>query len=264
MISILKKLLVTAMLALSVTACTSVESGHVGVRVWTNGSIDEREIPPGFAQVFIGDVRHYVANDITWSLKNLRPQTKDKTKLQDLDLTYTYSVEPSKIVDSVLKYKGRDAVDPSGVYYPLARYVENIMTDSTTDVFVKYDALDANQNREKIKAEILETARAKFKAEGFDGIIRVQQIFIKNLDLDASIVKSATNVINAQNVLTAKEYEVQTARKEAERLTVLASNAKNIDYLKVEIQRDFVAALAKNNNATYVIPSDLTSFMINK
>lgn len=264
MINIIKKFMFALALAVSVSACTSVETGHVGVRVWPNGTIDEREISAGYSQTFFGSVRHYVANDITWSLTNLRPQTKDKTKLQDLDLTYTYSVEPTKIVDSVIKYKGRDAVDDDGVYYPLARYVENVMTDSITDVISQYDGLEANQNREKIKTEILEVARHKLEVEGFKGVINVQQVFIKNLDLDPTIVQSATNVINAQNVLKAKEYEVQTASKEAERLTLLAANSKNLDYLKVEVQKEMVAALRDNKNTIYVIPSDLTSFMVNK
>lgn len=264
MFNMIRNIFAVVVLALALVGCTSVETGHVGVRVWPNGEIDSREIATGWAQTVWGDVRHYVANDITWSLNDLRPQTKDKSTLKDLDLTYTYSVVPDKIVDSVVKYKGRDAVDAAGVYYPLARYIENVMTNATTDVIATYDALEANQNREKIRDEILAQARKTLSSDGFADTIKVQQIFIKNLNLADSIVASATAVITAQNVLKAKEYEVQTASKEAERLTLLAANSKNLDYLKVEVQKSMVEALAQNKNVVYVIPSDLTSFMVGK
>lgn len=251
-----KNLLLASVLMLALVGCSGVETGHVGVRVWPNGEIDSREIEPGFAQTFWGDVRHYVANDITWQLKDLRPQTADKTKLQDLDLTYTYSVEQSQIVDSVIKYKGRDARDEDGVYYPLALYVENVMTNATTDVISRYQALDANQNREKIKEEILTAARTTLQKEGFGQTIRVQQIFIKNLDLDPSIVKSATEVITAQNVLKAKEYEVITASKEAERLSLLAANSKNIDYMNAKAVADIAEGIKEGKVQAVVVPYD--------
>lgn len=246
--------LAAAIIALS--GCTSVEQGHVGVRVWPNGNIDEREIQSGFAQVAFGSVRHYVANDITWSIRDLHPFTKDKSKLHDLDLTYTYSIEPSQIVDSVIKYKGRDAVDEDGTYYPLARYIENVVSDVASDVIKDFDALEVNQNREGVRNEMLVGIKAKLKADGFDGVIIVNQIFIKNLEIDPNIVRSATEVITAQNTLKAKEYEVQTAKKEADRLGLLAENSKNIDYMNANSLADIAAAVREGKVQTIVVPYD--------
>lgn len=241
---------------LVVSGCTSIETGKIGVRVWPNGNIDEREIPTGFAQVIFGSVRHYVANDITWSVKDLRPSTKDKSVIHDLDLSYTYSITPDKIVDSVIQYKGRDAVDNDGDWYPLAHYVENVVTDVTSDVFKKFDALEVNENREEIRDTMLRLIVSKLKVDGFEGVINVHQIFIKNLQIDPNIVKSATEVITAQNNLEAKKIEVKTAEKEAERLGFLASNAKNIDYMNANSLADVAAAIREGKVSAIVVPYD--------
>ena len=71
------------------SGCTRIESGHSGVRVNFNGSYDPQELGVGFHQHVVGTIKKYVTNEMTISLNDLRPQTKDKTLMQDLDLTFT-------------------------------------------------------------------------------------------------------------------------------------------------------------------------------
>jgi len=245
-----------------ITGCSRVETGHVGIRTTFNGTIEPQELGVGFHQTIIGSVTTYVANEITWKLENLAPQTKDRSQLEDLDLAYTYSVNPSAIGDLVVKYKGRDAIDDNGDRYPLALYVENVVKTATTDVISKYDALEANEKREEIRGKIREQAELMFKEDGLSDSVNIHQVFVKNMTLSKAIMQSANAVIISQNELKSKEFEVQSARKEAERLTLLANNKANIDYMNAKATSDIAEGIKNGNVNTVVVPYDFKG-MIN-
>jgi hypothetical protein len=251
--------LLLALMAIGVvtmTGCTRVETGHVGVRTTFNGSIEPDELGVGFHQTLIGSVQTYVANEITWKIDNLTPQTKDRSQLEDLDLAYTYSVNPTTIADLVVKYKGRDGIDNNGDRYPLALYVENVVKTATTDVVSKYDALEANEKREEIRNKIRDQAEAMFKEDGLNEAVNIHQVFVKNMQLSRAIMTSANAVIISQNELKTKEFEVQTAKKEAERLVALSNNKANIDYMNAKSLSDIAEGVKAGKVNTIVVPFD--------
>lgn len=245
---------VIGMVALS--SCTRVETGHVGIRTTFNGSIEPQELGVGFHQTLIGSVNTYVANEITWKIDNLTPQTKDRSQLEDLDLAYTYSVNPGMIGDLVVKYKGRDGIDANGDRYPLALYVENVVKTATTDVVSKYDALEANEKREEIRNKIRAQSEAMFKEDGLAEAVNIHQVFVKNLQLSKAIMASANQVIISQNVLKTKDFEVQTAKKEAERLSLLAQNKSNIDYMNAKSMSDIAEGVKNGKVQAVIVPYD--------
>lgn len=253
------KKIILALVAVGIVSsfgCTRVETGHVGIRTSFNGEIEPTELGVGFHQTLIGSVHTYVANEITWKVENLTPQTKDRSQLEDLDLAYTYSVNPSSIGDLVVKYKGRDSTDSNGDRYPLALYVENVVKTATTDVVSKYDALEANEKREEIRNKIRTQAEAMFKEDGLAEAVNIHQVFVKNLQLSKAIMASANAVIISQNELKSKEYEVQTARKEAERLVALSNNHASIDYMNAKSLSDIAEGVKTGKVNTIVVPFD--------
>ena len=241
----------------ALTACQKIETGHVGIRTTFNGTIEPQELGVGFHQTLIGSVKNYVANDITWSMNDLKPTTKDRSNLEDLDLSYTYSINPSSIGDLVVKYKGRDYNDrDNGDYYPLALYVENVVKTSTTDVFSRYDALEANDKREEIRDQIKDRSEQMFKEDGLGEAVIVHQIFIKNLQLSKAIMDSANAVIISQNALKTKQFEVESAKKEAERLTLLAGNKANLDYIRANALDKIADGVKEGRVKTVLLPYD--------
>lgn len=254
----MKKILIVLAAAgvVTLSGCTRVETGHVGVRTTFNGSIEPDELGVGFHQTLVGSVQTYVANEITWKIDNLTPQTKDRSQLEDLDLAYTYSVNPTTIADLVVKYKGRDGIDDNGDRYPLALYVENVVKTATTDVVSKYDALEANEKREEIRNKIRDQAEAMFKEDGLNEAVNIHQVFVKNMQLSKAIMTSANAVIISQNELKTKEFEVQTAKKEAERLVALSNNKANIDYMNAKSLSDIAEGVKSGKVNTIVVPFD--------
>ena len=245
------------------SGCTQIQTGHVGVRTTFNGTIEPKELDVGYHQVLVGSVKSYVANEMTMQLNDLHPQTKDRSTLKDLDLQYTYSVDPGAISDLAVKYKGRDWTPPNEHdIYPLGLYVNNVVMTAAGDVISQYDALQANENREEIRAAIRVQVQKIFKEEGIEGKVKLHQVFIKNLLIADSLQASALAVINAQNDFKTKEFEVKTAGKEAERLTLLANNAKNIDYMNAKSLSDIAQAVLLGKVSTIVVPYDFKG-MIN-
>lgn len=236
-------------------ACTRIETGHVGVRYSFNGQIEPQELPVGWHQTLVGTVKNYVANEMTINLDNLHPQTKDRSTLSDLDLSYTYSVAQGSIADLIVKYKGRDLYHDNDIY-PLGQYVSNVVTTATSDVFAHYDALQANERREQIREEIKAQVSKILKEEGIEQVVKVHQIFVKNLQIDKGLQASALSVITAQNDLKAKDFEVQTAQKEAQRLQMLAANRANIDYMNAKSLSDIAEGIKAGRVHTIVVPYD--------
>jgi regulator of protease activity HflC (stomatin/prohibitin superfamily) len=257
---IVERCLLLLVIGVALAGCTRVETGHVGVRVDFSGNVEPEERTAGWHQTLVGHLIVYVANEMTVNLSDLHPQTKDRSTLDDLDMGFTYSVSPTAIADLVVKYKGRDLRTGNDLY-PLGQYVINVVTTATSDVFSRYDALEANVNREKIRDQIRSQVAGILKEEGLENIVKVHQIFIKNLQIARGLQESALRVISAQNDLRAKEFEVQTARKEAERLSLLSKNHSNISYMNAKANADIAEGIKAGKVHTVVIPYDFRGLL---
>ena len=254
---------VIALVLICSTACTRVETGHAGVRVNFNGSYDTQELGVGFHQTMIGNVITVVANEMTVELNDLKPQTKDKTLMHDMDMTFNYVVTPGQIVELMTAFKGRNMTTAAGDIYPMGAYISNIVTTATSDVIGKYDALDVNNHREEIRAQIMAQTVGLLRQEKLDRSIQVKQIFIKNMQIAPELTASALVAITSENELKAKTIQVQVAEQENKRLAMMSGNSKNMEYMALENQRLFIQKM-DGKNTVYVIPTNLTSFMINK
>lgn len=253
-----KVVVILAALAALFAGCTRIETGHVGIRTSWDKTVQQVELQPGgLYQTIVGSVTQVVANEMTLSLENLHPQTKDRSVLNDLDLTFTYTIEPGSIAEAMTRYKGRNKI-VDGNIYPLGAYVENVVTTATTDVLANYDALAANENRDAIRAEIRKRTDALLKEEGLHEKIKIHQVFVKNLQIDPQLQASAKAVIEQSNLLAAKEREVKTAEAEARRMEAVAraGDARYVSLLNAQAQMKIAEAIAGGKVNTIVVPQD--------
>jgi hypothetical protein len=252
----MKKLLLICLLLLT-SACTKIETGHSGVRVEWDGKVNPEHLSDGIHQTIIGHVLEYVTNEITRPLDGLKPLTSDRTLLSDLDLAYTYSVDPTYIAELVTKFKGRDLYDANeDIYYPLAAFMDNVVTTATSDVVANYKALDVNNNRTEIRDAIQARAAAILKEQGVGDKARVHTLFVKNLQIDTRLQDSALSIIRANNEYEAKKIDVQTAEQESQRLTLLANNSKSIDYMNAKSLSTIADAVLQGKVQSVIIPWD--------
>lgn len=257
----MKKLSLLLLSVAVLSGCTRVDTGHVGVRKTFNGTIELEELDPGFHQNLVGSVKNFVATEMTLTLANLQPQTKDRSSLEDLDLTFTYSVNPEQIADLTVRFKGRDAESDDG-WYPMGAYMQNVVRTAAADVISNYEALIANEHREEIRDKIKIRIEEILKEEKLDADIEVHQIFINNLHIAAALQESAQKVIVEENNLKAKRVAVQTAEQEALRLAAMANKPNIVEYMNAKANADIGEAVLQGKVATIVVPHNFTNMLM--
>jgi regulator of protease activity HflC (stomatin/prohibitin superfamily) len=121
---------------------------------------------------------------------------------------------------------------------------------------------DARSEMEKfIQDEIVRN----LAEEKLDGTIMISQVLIRNVVPADSVVASANELVRAKNELKQKEVEVQTAKKEAERMAALANNsASSIAFMNAQAALNISEGIKNGKVQTIVVPSNMTSLMLPK
>jgi hypothetical protein len=86
--------------------------------------------------------------------------------------------------------------------------------------------------------------------------ITVSQVQVRAILPADVIVNSANELVRAQNELKTKEVEVQTAKKEAERIAALNANAGAIGYMNAMANLEIAKGVAAGKVNTIVVPYD--------
>jgi hypothetical protein len=178
----------------------------------------------------------FSAKEAIFPIKNLHPQTKDKLVMEDVDISYAYSVNAAAIADLYIRYGPSAHWYHDGEFYPMATFIENLLRSAVNDAVAKYDALAVNDNRVPIQNAIMDDVRSKIAAERLDGKVNISQVILTTAVIPASVRESATSVVTAQNALKAKQFELQTTQVEAQRMQALALQADDryIRYLNAQ------------------------------
>jgi hypothetical protein len=251
-----KTYIAIACAALLCGACTKVDTGEVGLAKSFNGTIDPNPIlgGSGFHQSLTQTILIFSAKEAIFPIKNLHPQTKDKLVMEDVDISYAYSVNAAAIADLYIRYGPSAHWYHDGEFYPMATFIENLLRSAVNDAVAKYDALAVNDNRVPIQNAIMDDVRSKIAAERLDGKVNISQVILTTAVIPASVRESATSVVTAQNALKAKQFELQTTQVEAQRMQALALQADDryIRYLNAQA----LLKMADKAPAYAIIPMD--------
>lgn len=257
----MKMLLLVAML-FATTACTRIETGEVGVRVEFDKEIDLVEIPAGkMPQTLWGSVLTFQVKNVTVQLDNLTPQAKDNSTMSDFDGTIIYNLNPASVAelyisnDHTFHEYGEDI---KLMYNHIHRMARNAIYKSAR----KYEALNMNDFRPDIELEVKELMQKALAEEKLDNSITIHGVMIRQILPAESIVQSANELVKAKNELLKKTVEVDTAKKEADRIGILNSNAGATKYMAAMAQLKIAEAVANGKVQTIIIPQDFKG-MIN-
>jgi len=129
----------------------------------------------------------------------------------------------------------------------------------------KYEALDMADNRAQMEQAIREQIQKSLAEEKLDGSLTIGQVLIRNIVPADSVVASANELVRAKNEFKQKEVEVQTAKKEAERMAALANNsASSIAFMNAQAALNISEGIKNGKVQTIVVPSNMTGLMIGK
>lgn len=120
----------------------------------------------------------------------------------------------------------------------------------------KYEALEMNDNRQAIETEVRELMQKTLADENLDGSISISQILVRVIVPADSVVASANELVRAKNEFKQKEVEVQTAKKEAERIAALNANKGATEYMAAMASLKIAEAVAAGKVNTIIIPMD--------
>ncbi len=249
-------LLLSALTVLS--GCERIETGEVGLRVGFDKQVNTTELLPGsFNQTIIGSVLTFPVRDIALALDNMHPQTADNSTLDDMDITVIYSINPSAVGEIyTTKSRAFHTRDESNDIVLMYNYLTTVARSAAYKAAAKHDALKTISARAEIEADTAKYITAALAEEKLDTSLTITKVQVRNIQPAGNIIASANAVITAQNNLKAKQVEVDIARKEAERLSLLSSNGQNVRYMEAKALQDIAEGVKEGKVQSIVVPYD--------
>lgn len=252
--------------AVLATGCTRIETGEVGLRVGFDKQIKNEELMPGsFNQTLIGSVMTFPVKEVAVRVDDLTPLAKDNSTMKDFDAIVTYNINPQQVAELYnTKNKSFHAYH-DGDTYLMYNYIFNATRNAVYKSARKYDALDMNDNRAAMEVEMKDLITKTLADEGLDGAITISQVLVRQIQPADSVVQSANELVRAKNEYKQKEVEVQTAKKEAERMQALSNQgSQSIAYMNAQAALNISEGIKNGKVQTIVVPSNMTGLMINK
>ncbi len=252
--------------AILATGCTRIETGEVGVRVGFDKQIKEGELLPGsFNQVVIGDVLTFPVKDVNVVLENMTPVAKDNSTMKDLDAVVVYNINPQQVSELYATKNRSFHAEAKGDVYLMYNYIVQNARNAIYKAARKYEALDMADNRENMENFIKEEIARNLAEEKLDGTITISQVLIRNVLPADSVVESANALVRAKNEYKQKEVEVQTAKKEAERMAALANNSgASIAFMQAQAMLNISEGIKSGQVQTIIVPANFNALMMPK
>lgn len=254
----MKKLIPVILLAVFATGCTRIETGEVGVRVGFDKQVKQGELLPGsFNQTLIGDVLTFPIKDVAVKVDDLTPLAKDNSTMKDFDATVIYNINPQMVSELYSSKNKSFHAEHKGDTYLMYNYIFNATRNAAYKAARKYEALDMNDQRSAIEADIKEILIKTLSDEKLDGSITISQVLVRQMTPADSVVASANDLVRAKNEFKQKEVEVQTAKKEAERMAALANQStQSIAYMQAQANLMIAEGIKAGKVQTIVVPQD--------
>jgi regulator of protease activity HflC (stomatin/prohibitin superfamily) len=260
------KLSALALAIAALPACTRIETGEVGVRVGFDKQVQSGELLPGsFNQVLIGDVLTFPIKDVNVKLEDMTPVAKDNSTMKDFDAVVIYNINQAQVAELYSQKSQAFHARHNGDIYLMYNYIVQATRNAIYKEARKYEALDMADNRQAMEQAIKEQVQKTLVDEKLDGSLVVGQVLIRNIVPADSVVESANALVRAKNEYKQKEVEVQTAKKEAERMNALAAQGQaSIAYMNAQAALNISEGIKNGKVQTIVVPSNMTGLMIGK
>lgn len=252
------RLTFAALIALSLSACHVVDTGHVGLRTNYDKTINKTELVAGsFNQTFVGSVTDFPIREVADEVTNLQPQTKDNATMKDVDVTAIYNIHPSCVSDLfVNKSRSYHADTKDGSTLLMYNYVHQLVRNAVYKEAKLYDAMTLNDNRTSFEGGIKTILDTMLTGETLQNCITIVQVQARALVPPDALKLAADNLVKAKVENVAKDIEVQTAVKESQRIAALNANKGAIEYMNAQSMSKIADGVVAGKVSTILIPVD--------
>lgn len=253
------KILAIVAMAVGMTACTRIETGEVGLRQKLDKTYDMTELQPGsWNQTLVGNVRTFKVKEVAAIVNNLTPLAADNSALADFDAQVIYSLNPASVAELWTKESASFHVQEQGTGDVLLMnlYMQQVLRNAATKAVREYPSLKLGDNRSQIEVAIKVEIEKQLEGRKLGGAINISQVQVTSMQPSGAILASANRLVTAENDLKQKTIEVETAKKEAERIAALNANSKAIEYMNAQANYMIAEGVRAGKVQTIVVPVD--------
>lgn len=248
-------------LAMATTACTRIETGESGVRITMSKEVEKEELLPGsLNQVMFGDVLVFPVKSISVDVTNMTPLAADNSTIDDMDLSVIYSIDPTGVADIYINQSRNfhrvDNKEEDKTTYLMYDYIYKIARSAAYKATRPYASLQLNDNRDAIEELVRQEMIKDLKEKKLDKFITVEQVMVRQITPDKTILASANALVASQNEEKTKAVEVRTAKLEAERIATLNANSGAVGYMSAVAMMNISEGIKAGKVQTIVVPVD--------
>jgi regulator of protease activity HflC (stomatin/prohibitin superfamily) len=229
-----------AVLVVALTAgqFTTINTGENGLYVNWDGQVKNEILLPGIKYDGFGSIKVFNTRKITVTANDLRPKTKDNTIMKEMDVTVTYSINPTSLYEFYTGYDlSNHSIGNDGQIQLMSSYISRLITSAVNQSVDEFPALAVNSNLEQIQDTIKDNLSEALKKNGLEGKITVDSIIVGKADLPDDLVASVNRVVAAQSANKEQQVKTETAQLKAEENKALASTVttQSLEYQRNEI-----------------------------
>lgn len=267
--------LILPLAALSLAACSQIDTGNVGVER-TLGKVGTEALTPGVYFTLFKSVDEFTTKEVSFQLVDMTPKSRDNLTMKDVDIDVYYKTTPAAVPGLYVKYQG-DVVQHNQIVQggtkELVVAFSRVSREAREAIYKSVAELDATTMHTK-RTELSEMVRARLQEElekNDKGAFVVTAVNVRNLLTDPAIEAAIRSRAETDQAIEKKRKEVELAKAEAERLIVQAqgearaneiisaSLTPSLKEIKLaELQRDTALALAGKPGNTVLLGGGAT------
>lgn len=229
---------------LGLTACGSVETENVGVRISWDSQVQMQEEGEGFYTAIFSSVEEWTGKEVGISLENMQPKAGDNLTMEDLDVEVFYKVRKDQIAEQRVKYSNRHVYD-EGIWYPSYHLVKSFAREAVYQAVAKKDSLEIHKDRDAIKDDV-KTALQALLDQDDPGVFVISKVVVKNARTDSTLEESIQTAIKKDKEFEAKQKEVAIATQSA-LANVELTKSLTPQIMRIKELEAMVSACSKGN-----------------
>lgn len=261
--------------ALSLAACSQIDTGNVGVER-TLGKVGTEALTPGVYFTLFKSVDEFTTKEVSFQLVDMTPKSRDNLTMKDVDIDVYYKTTPAAVPGLYVKYQG-DVVQHNQIVQggtkDLVVAFSRVSREAREAIYKSVAELDATTMHTK-RTELAERVRAGLQQEldaNDKGAFTVTAVNVRNLLTDPAIEAAIRQRAETDQAIEKKRKEIELAKAEAERLAVQAEGEARANQIisasltpalkeirLAEIQRDTALAIASKQGNTVLLGTGAT------
>lgn len=260
--NLIKKIGLVSIIALSLGACSQIDTGNIGVES-TFGQIKEQTLPPGLYSTIFKTIYEVTVKEVPISLDDLKPKTRDNITLSDVDVIIYFRTNPNDVAKLMTKYAGDLTVLNTGDYVVGFNLMSRIGREAVYRAVSKFDSYDIHTKREELAEIVRKSLQEEVDADAGKGAFVVTNVIVRQLITDPRLEEAIKAAAQVEFDIRRKKQEIELARSEAERKKVEAEGesvankilSESLSSNLIELRRiESMSKFATQGTHTVIVP----------